>query len=298
MKRFGKILVYANMLAARQPALDRGVKLAEFFGSELKIVDIFDAPSDPLHRPMRNAVEIEKIDKLESLCEKLFHLDLDFTFELLRGRPFLEIVREVVHTGFQLVIKTASVSDPTEVLGMMGAVDMRLVRNCPCPILLEAPNGSAGWHRILVAIDPYSNDPELNNSMLEIASAMSRIDGGKVHVIGAWNIKNESFLSRKLDTEGLNQYRTEVETHAQKRFNSLLRDSALQLPSEQVHFTKGEPSKVILNCVAVLKPDILVMGTVADSDTTGMLIGNTADLVLRQVNCSVLAIKPGGLFRA
>ncbi|MDH5473944.1 MAG: universal stress protein [Gammaproteobacteria bacterium] len=36
------------------------------------------------------------------------------------------------------------------------------------------------------------------------------------------------------------------------------------------------------------------MGTVGRTGISGFFIGNTADSVLRQVDCSILAIKPEG----
>ncbi len=40
--------------------------------------------------------------------------------------------------------------------------------------------------------------------------------------------------------------------------------------------------------------DLLVMGTVCRTGVPGFLIGNTAESVLQQVDCSVLAVKPEG----
>jgi nucleotide-binding universal stress UspA family protein len=40
--------------------------------------------------------------------------------------------------------------------------------------------------------------------------------------------------------------------------------------------------------------DVLVMGTVARGGIPGMLIGNTAERVLRKLPCSVLTVKPDG----
>jgi nucleotide-binding universal stress UspA family protein len=40
--------------------------------------------------------------------------------------------------------------------------------------------------------------------------------------------------------------------------------------------------------------DLVVMGTVARSGLSGILIGNTAEKVLGKVRCAVLAIKPAG----
>ncbi|MDZ7686912.1 MAG: universal stress protein [Gammaproteobacteria bacterium] len=40
--------------------------------------------------------------------------------------------------------------------------------------------------------------------------------------------------------------------------------------------------------------DLLVMGTLSRSGIPGMLIGNTAERVLNDVDCSVLTLKPKG----
>jgi nucleotide-binding universal stress UspA family protein len=40
--------------------------------------------------------------------------------------------------------------------------------------------------------------------------------------------------------------------------------------------------------------DLLVMGTVCRTGIAGFLIGNTAEEVLNQVDCSVLTVKPEG----
>ncbi|UUI62888.1 universal stress protein [Aeromonas salmonicida] len=45
---------------------------------------------------------------------------------------------------------------------------------------------------------------------------------------------------------------------------------------------------------AKLNIDLVVMGTVARTGIAGVIIGNTAESVLSQLNCSVFAIKPKG----
>jgi universal stress protein E len=39
---------------------------------------------------------------------------------------------------------------------------------------------------------------------------------------------------------------------------------------------------------------LLVMGTIARTGITGVFVGNTAERLLPQIPCSVLAIKPAG----
>ena len=39
---------------------------------------------------------------------------------------------------------------------------------------------------------------------------------------------------------------------------------------------------------------VIVMGTVCRTGVAGLLIGNTAEVVLQQAECAVLAVKPDG----
>jgi nucleotide-binding universal stress UspA family protein len=57
---------------------------------------------------------------------------------------------------------------------------------------------------------------------------------------------------------------------------------------------RGEAKKVIPKLVGKLKADLVVMGTVARTGIPGFIIGNTAEAILNQLQCSVLAIKPSG----
>jgi nucleotide-binding universal stress UspA family protein len=48
---------------------------------------------------------------------------------------------------------------------------------------------------------------------------------------------------------------------------------------------------MIRDCANAIQCDLLIMGTVARG-ISGLLMGNTADAVLRQIKCSVLTVKP------
>lgn len=43
-----------------------------------------------------------------------------------------------------------------------------------------------------------------------------------------------------------------------------------------------------------LNADLVVMGTVSRTGIPGLLIGNTAEVILNNLECSVLAVKPSG----
>jgi len=61
------------------------------------------------------------------------------------------------------------------------------------------------------------------------------------------------------------------------------------------HLPRSEsPARAIVKLARSKKIDLLVMGTVCRTGVAGFFIGNTAEKVLSEVNCSVLTVKPQG----
>ena len=95
-----------------------------------------------------------------------------------------------------------------------------------------------------------------------------------------------------------------VEQVRQEHANSLDRlvgqvtDSAsqdsLNYLKPRTHLVRGSARKEIPALAKHIEADLVVMGTVARTGIPGFIMGNTAESILNQVDCSVLAIKPPG----
>jgi nucleotide-binding universal stress UspA family protein len=55
---------------------------------------------------------------------------------------------------------------------------------------------------------------------------------------------------------------------------------------------KGHAQNVVPEIARNLAVDLVVMGTVARTGIAGFFMGNTAESILTQLDCSVLTIKP------
>ena len=55
---------------------------------------------------------------------------------------------------------------------------------------------------------------------------------------------------------------------------------------------KGEAGILIPQLAQAKEVELIVMGTVNRAGIAGLLIGNTAEKVLRRVDCSTLTVKP------
>lgn len=62
----------------------------------------------------------------------------------------------------------------------------------------------------------------------------------------------------------------------------------------EVHLSKTSPSEMIINTAIRHDVDLIMMGMVGRIGIPGFIIVNTAESILQQVKCSVLAIKPEG----
>lgn len=60
----------------------------------------------------------------------------------------------------------------------------------------------------------------------------------------------------------------------------------------QPHVIKGDAKNVVPTKARELDVDLVVMGTVARTGIAGFFMGNTAENILTQLDCSVLTIKP------
>jgi len=62
----------------------------------------------------------------------------------------------------------------------------------------------------------------------------------------------------------------------------------------ELHLLKGKPAQVISACAGTREVDLIVMGTLGRAGVPGLILGNTAEDVLRETQTAVLAVKPSG----
>ena len=296
MKQFRRILCVVDPLAKRQVALGRAFELAVQNGAKLKLVDVVDTQRGWLGLMSRSHAELLEHDRrsrLRTLTETHIQADMDVEIEILHGRPALAVVEEVVREGFDLVIKDARGTSTHKTL-LVGSADMRLLRNCPCPVWLAMPDKPQRHQRILAAIDPLTNDAvhkNLNRSILQLAASLALQESGELHVVAVWSTPGEELLAGRMPEDRLLEYIEKAQRLAKQSLDHVLRHARIE--AENVHFHRGDASAAILQTVDEIEADMLVLGSVA-RNLTSLLMGNTADTVLRQVSCSVLTVKPDG----
>ena len=91
----------------------------------------------------------------------------------------------------------------------------------------------------------------------------------------------------------------EEESKRSKWLKDIVNKSLMKISQEAtsyinpvLHLEEGSAGKVVPELAKKIGAELMVLGTIGRSGISGYLIGNTAENILSQINCSVLAIKP------
>ncbi len=307
MHRFKNILLLYDKRPEYRLNIKRGVQLASRNKARLTVVDVIEEESWDSAEPyvstpfpdLKQLVIEARQKDLESAIEPIRQQGLDVRAKLLHGKPFLEIIREVLREDHELVIKTAQGEDGLKDM-LFGSTAMHLMRKCPCPVWVVKQEENERHDRIIAAVDPDPSDEkrhELMVKIMDLASSIAKLEGSELLVVHAWALYGETILRGgvgRMEQEELDRLVREAEAAHKARLDDLLQKYDLQGLNHRVHLIKGEAGKVIPELAERKRADLIVMGSQSRSGVAGFFIGNTAEKVLHKLDCSVLAVKPEG----
>lgn len=321
MRRFKNILCVIEHGEASKPALDRAVSLANNNQASLTVIDVIPRlPSgigmsygSPIYDELQAAMMREHEVQMESLIEPYRGRLKIQQHKVLLGISFLEIIREVLRNQHDLVIKCPE--SPSWLDRFFSGDDMHLLRKCPCPVWFVKSQVPKTYQRILAAIDvddgyvpsELETRHQLNVQILELAASLAISETAELHIVHVWESVNEmaSDLPFSLDMtrERLVDNIEQERLHQGRLLDEFIRNhksisngarDALDYLQPITYLLKGAAGKEIPALVQRLDANCIVMGTVARTGISGFIMGNTAETILEQIDCSVLAIKPQG----
>ncbi len=304
MRHFNNLLYISHGSADETEGLKQALSLARNNQAPLKVLVVCPSfPKDLLsHQEQYDKGLLQQTEGLIHASKEVIKLEegsVDVSIELAHDQtPSTRIIQEVLRHGHDLVIKEA---DMHEKGSGFKALDMDLLRKCPVPVWLCQPiSHSRGQMNVAVAIDPQSVEPAaetLNTRLLEIGRSLADSCSGELHIISCWDYEFESYLRgnmwMKISDEELNQKIGEAEQGHLAGLQETIARAGIS-GAQAIHHPHGQPEALIPAFVNEQAIDILVMGTVARTGISGFMIGNTAENILQQLTCSLIALKPPG----
>ena len=151
---------------------------------------------------------------------------------------------------------------------------------------------------VLVGVDAHPlRDPKadaLTARLLESALWFAQQIGGEVHVLYAWQSYGEGPMRwGGVPPGAIARYHKSADQQARDELQKVIAPFRDQIARSGVHVRMGDPRKIIPAFATDKRVDLLVIGTVERSGMAGHVIGNTAEVLLAKLPCSMLVIGPG-----
>ena len=307
MRRFENILFVAELGVPAERALHHAVKVARANGAKLSVISVVPSLPWEVKRLLRFLSEEElqqrreqaEYEHLTELRERLRHEGIEVRVRLRAGTPFAEIIREVLLQEHDLLIKAPKVTSAGKHTAL-GSLDLHLVRKCPCPVWIINPGPRRTFSRILAAVNPHPEEEErnqINKLIMDLATSLAHTENSELYIVTARSVYDEATLRLVRAQLSEKQLKEGMHGITQARDDMLHRLSShyeLDHIATDLQVLPGRPGDAIPALATRKGVDLLIMGSVEQAGQPGVLIGQTAEDILREVHCSVLTVKPLG----
>jgi len=307
MENYQNILVVIDPTTTEQKALNRAIDLASKINNtntnKAKVcafLCVFDFSyemttilSGEERDVMRQSVIKDKEIWLKDFVSGL-NSDIEVECQVVwHNRPFEAIIEQVIVHNYDLVIKSTHQHDKFKSV-IFTPTDWHILRKCPCPVLLVKEHEWPSNGNILAAVNVGSDEDEhhsLNMKITEEANKLAQLIQANTHLVNSFpgtpvNIAIEipEFNSTEYNDSMLKHHEQAMISHANK----------FDISVANTHVEEGLPETVIEQVATKIDAELVILGTIGRTGISAALIGNTAEHVIDQLNCDVLALKPDG----
>ena len=316
MRQFSNLLLIVPEDPA-QAGVNRALSLMPDEGGTLTLVSIIEtmvsgSSSGRFHDELSeafDALRAKRLSALKTLANSLPE-EINTVCEVMDGLAYLKVIERVQLYNHDLVVIHAHQEDgPLKRLFI--SEEMQLLRKCPAPVLITKKADNP-FTRVFASVDFDHNDTEdskaikrnLNADIIDTASSIADHDGAKLDIVNVFTLPGEAAMVAgwiPMTPENLSDYATSCQAAANEQLRAAFKASEertelpiFQSEDAQTLLIQGRARVEIPEAVEQLGADLIVMGTVGRVGVPGFLIGNTAETILRTIDCSVLALKPEG----
>ena len=266
-------------------ALKEATTFARKNDSEIVLLHVVNMSDEEMQRleaanspPVREHYSSVKA-ALEEASTHLRKESLSADWRIRFGTPWLVIVKEAIALSARLVF--IGTGEPgTLWRALLGSTSMKVLRKCPSPVWIAKTETAGPEGVVLVAHDL----KEVGKRSLQWGLQLAREQRRRLVVLHAVEV---SPFSPVLSSPALDK----VEKGARKQIEDELSGGDISYGFE-TRVAKGSPAALIHDVLESTPVNLLVMGTVARSGISGLIMGNTAETVLPWVSCSLVALKP------
>jgi nucleotide-binding universal stress UspA family protein len=297
------VLVPIDFSEPSLEAIEFALPLLKQFGAELHLVHVFE-PDYPLSSLMTMPLIVPELEADKRVRRHLKDVAKKYGVELrrenihaVRGRPFEEICRLARELGTDLIVTATRGNTGLKHL-VLGSTAERVVRYSPCPVLVVRPvdrkkkaggNGkmprALSFRKILVPID--FSDCSMKG--LEYAKALAKQFESTLVLLHSvhfqYYVASDEYA--RYDLPLLMQ---KAEKAAQEQMRDLVQKTNWDGIQVEQSLEIGHAGQQICARAQDHGADVIVTSTHGTTGLKHILLGSTAEYVVRHARCPVLVV--------
>lgn len=243
-----------------------------------------------IYAPLRQRLIDEEAEKAAGIELMLKDRGIEVTSKTVWDWPRGDAIRrEAFAFGADGIILSFGIDGDRHI----GSRNWRFLAECPVPILVVNGPATVPYAQLVAAVDPvhaHAKPAELDDAIVETASTLGRRTGARVRLAHFYvPLSHYEARANQNDRVPLNDAEQKLE---QSRRQALGRLAAIAgLDSAEALLIEGDPFSGVKQLVADDQADLVVMGALSRGKLADLIIGSTAERILRWAGCDVLFVK-------
>lgn len=297
MKTYSKIIAAIDFTPSCRNALREAVRVASVNNAKVTAVHVMD---EFLVHELKRALSTDQASvradwtaRLQKFVEESDLGSARVEMEVRIGHPFVELSESCRVHGASLLVMGAkgSRSDP----GRVGVIAAKCVRKAPADVLLVREDACGPFKHLVTCVDFSDN----SRDAVRIALSLAQQDGATLDALHVY----QSAMAMSLDYGGMVAPPMPLGTDFQalevwkKELVQLMAELGQEYPAVKTRALVVERVNIreaILDHVKETHADMVVLGTRGKTGLRELLIGTTAEKIVANAPCSILAVKPEG----
>lgn len=306
MININKILVPVDFSEHSKAALQAAFALKRDFGATVTAMHVFDITEllgmgwtiygEALEGEAVQRMERDSEKALKQFVEELKAKDSDVHMLIARGKTFIEIIKTAKDEKIDIVVMGTHGRKGIELL-LMGSNAEKVVRKAPCSVLTVRSDKDKKKEifpvgNILVPTDFSLTSERAMSMAVEIAKKYS----SKILLIHVFNdFKIEDALqwtSYVSTTKTEIEIREDISNRAYDELDDFIKKFPVGDLKIEPRVIEDHPHRGVIATAEDENIDLIVMGTHGRTGVAHLLMGSTAEKVVRAAPCPVLTVKP------
>lgn len=299
MNQLTTVVAGVDFSACSRSALSQAARLACAHGATLHLLHVVDSLvladfGEAIRQPsaeLREEVVHDTLLALERFAGTI-ERPLRLEVEARVGAPAHELLARVREVSAGLLVLGAH--GETDVERGVGTLATACVRSSPCETLLVQERHTGPLRTIVACVD-FS---PLSERVIEDALGLAALDGGRAEVVhvfyGPWHRLHYRAPTPEASPKFQQQYRNVLAARLEALAAGVARRLGQDPPECRLRESQSH-GRGLVEHARERGADLLVLGTWGRTSLRHVLLGSTAERVLREATCSVLAIPPAAV---